>query len=202
MLSNKSLGLEIQLIVGLANPGQQYANTRHNAGAWLVEALLQQRASSLKEEAKFQGLVAKIALHDLKCFLLIPTTYMNHSGRSVRALAHFYRIPPKAILVVHDELDLPAGSARFKQGGGDGGHNGLKNTAAELGSQDFWRLRLGIGHPGHRDQVHDYVLNSPCFADRQKIDAVIDEILVLLPIFVSGDQQRAIQTLHSSQKQK
>lgn len=202
MPSSKLPSFEIRLIVGLANPGSEYAKSRHNAGAWLVEALLQQSDSSLKADTKFKGLVAKITLNDVKCCLLIPTTYMNHSGRAVRAFAHFYHIPPEAILVVHDDLDLPPGCARFKQGGGEGGHNGLKDIVAQLGSKDFWRLRLGIGHPGHRDRVHDYVLNSPSVADQQKINAVIDEILTLLPTFVSGEQQRAIQALHTLQEEK
>jgi PTH1 family peptidyl-tRNA hydrolase len=167
-----------------------------------VEALLNQQSASLKADTKFQGLVTKIALNDSKCYLLIPTTYMNHSGRAVRALVNFYHIPPEAILIVHDELDLPPGCARFKQGGGDGGHNGLKDITAQLGSKDFWRLRLGIGHPGHRDRVHDYVLNSPSVADQQKINAVITQILTLLPTFVGGEQQRAIQALHTTQEEK
>lgn len=191
------VGHPIQLIAGLANPGKEYAKSRHNAGAWLVEALLKQNALSLKAESKFHGLVAKLVFNDVKCCLLIPSTYMNHSGRSVRALTHFYHIQPESILIVHDDLDLPPGCARFKQGGGEGGHNGLKDIVAQLGSKDFWRLRLGIGHPGHRDRVHDYVLNSPAIADQQKIAAVIEKAVTLLPTFVRGEQQQAIQALHT-----
>ena len=190
----------IQLIAGLANPGQEYAKSRHNAGAWIVEAIAKQAALALKAEVKFQGLSAKTTLANERCYLLIPTTYMNHSGRAVRALANFYQIPPEAILVIHDDLDLPPGIARFKQGGGEGGHNGLKDIVAQLGSKDFWRLRIGIGHPGHRDRVHDYVLSAPSVADRQKIDEVIEQALTLLPIFVGGEQQRAIQSLHNSKE--
>jgi peptidyl-tRNA hydrolase, PTH1 family len=187
----------IQLIAGLANPGQTYAKSRHNAGAWVVEAIAKQAGLALKAEAKFRGLTAKTTLANEKCYLLIPTTYMNHSGRAINALANFYQIPPEAILIVHDDLDLLPGIARFKQGGGEGGHNGLKDIVAQLGSKNFWRLRLGIGHPGQRDRVHDYVLSAPSVADRQKIETVIEQALTLLPAFVSGEQQRAIQSLHS-----
>lgn len=187
----------IQLIVGLGNPGKDYAKSRHNAGAWVVEALSRQASCPLKSNRKFQGLVTLLSGARAKCFLLIPTTYMNHSGHSVRALANFYQIPPEAILVVHDDLDLPAGIARFKHGGGEGGHNGLKDIVAQLGSTDFWRLRIGISHPGHRDKVHDYVLSHPSMADQKKIEEIIDQLRVLLPTFVNGEQQRAIHALHN-----
>lgn len=187
----------IQLIAGLANPGKEYAKSRHNAGAWIVAALATRESLSLKTDAKFHGSVAKLALGSDKCWLLIPTTYMNNSGRSIRALAHFYHIPTEAILIVHDDLDLPPGIARFKQGGGDGGHNGLKDIVVQLGSKDFWRLRIGIGHPGHRDRVHDYVLSSPSAADREKIENTIDQALTILPPFIAGEQQRTIQALHN-----
>ncbi len=189
----------IQLIAGLANPGQAYANSRHNAGAWVVEVIAKQAGLPLKAEAKFRGLTAKTTLANERCYLLIPTTYMNHSGRAISALANFYQIPPEAILVVHDDLDLPPGIARFKQGGGEGGHNGLKDIVAQLGSKNFWRLRLGIGHPGQRNRVHDYVLSAPSVADRQKIDEIIEQVLTLLPAFISGEQHRAIQNLHSKE---
>lgn len=187
----------IQLIVGLGNPGPEYAETRHNAGAWLVNLLSEQQRSCLRPESKFFGLCAKGQLDEIECRLLIPTTFMNRSGQAVKALANFYRIPPDAILVVHDELDLPVGTARFKQGGGDGGHNGLKDISAQLGTKDYWRLRLGVGHPGHRDHVIDYVLNKPSRADYQQIMNAIENALLVLPQFVKGDMQQAIQKLHT-----
>jgi peptidyl-tRNA hydrolase, PTH1 family len=196
------LDAPILLIAGLANPGKEYAKSRHNAGAWLIEALAKQESLSLKPETKFQGLVAKMTGDHIKCYLLTPTTYMNHSGRAVRAVANFYQIPPTAILIVHDDLDLPVGVARFKKGGGEGGHNGLKDIVAQLGSKDFWRLRIGIGHPGHRDRVHDYVLSSPSNADYQKIAAVIDHVLTLLTSFIHGHHQKAIQALHQFNEEK
>jgi len=194
------LASQIQLIAGLANPGQRYAKTRHNAGAWLVSALA--ASLPLKDEPRFHGVVTRFVLKNegdkgYPCWLLIPTTFMNHSGRSVSALAHFYKIPTEAILVVHDDLDLPPGIARFKSGGGDGGHNGVKDIVAHLGSQDFWRLRMGIGHPGHRDHVHQYVLSPPSATDKKKIDEVIAYALTLLLIFVEGEHQQAIQQLHT-----
>lgn len=184
----------IQLIVGLGNPGPEYAETRHNAGAWLVERLAEQ---SLRLEPKFQGHAGLINIEGQNCRLLIPTTYMNRSGQAIKAMADFYRIEPHAILVVHDELDLPVGAARFKQGGGDGGHNGLRDTGAHLQTKDYWRLRIGIGHPGHRDRVHDYVLSRPSRVDYQHIISAIEAAIAVLPTFILGEQQKAIQQLHT-----
>lgn len=186
-----------QLIVGLANPGVEYAQTRHNAGAWLVEQLAEIGNESLRLENKFHGLLGKVTLDNQDCRLLIPTTYMNRSGLAIKSIANFYRITAQAILVVHDELDLPAGVARFKQGGGDGGHNGLKDTTAHLGTNNYWRLRIGIGHPGHRDKVHDYVLSRPNRHDQEQIMNAITNSLNVLSTFVSGQHQRAIQQLHT-----
>lgn len=185
----------IQLIVGLGNPGPEYAETRHNVGAWLVEIL---GATSLRLENKFLGLCGKTRLNDEECRLLIPITFMNNSGRAVKAISNFYRIEPSAILVVHDELDLPVGTIRFKQGGGDGGHNGLRDISAHLNTKDYWRLRIGIDHPGHRDHVHDYVLNRPSKSDQQQIINAIENAIAVLPQFVSGEMQKAIQKLHTS----
>ena len=186
----------IQLIVGLANPGAEYAKTRHNAGAWLVEKVADKYTQTLRAENKFLGMCGKIQIDHSDCRLLIPTTYMNRSGKAVIAMANFYRIPAQSILVVHDDLDLPTGVMRFKQGGGDGGHNGLKDISAHLG-KDYWRLRIGIGHPGQRDKVHDYVLSCPSKQDREKIYSIIDNALDVLPDFIRGKQQHAIQLLHS-----
>ncbi len=184
----------IQLIVGLGNPGHEYAATRHNVGAWLVEML---GAQNLRPESKFFGLCGKAQLNHEECRLLIPTTFMNNSGQAVKAVTNFYRIEPSAVLVVHDELDLPVGTVRFKQGGGDGGHNGLRDISAHLNTKDYWRLRIGIGHPGHRDHVHDYVLNKPSKSDEQQIRIAIETAISVLPQFAQGDMQKAIQQLHT-----
>ena len=158
----------IQLIAGLANPGKEYVKSRHNAGAWLIDALLHQHSlSALKVENKFHASVTTWSHPAGKCYVLIPNTYMNDCGRAIKAIANFYRIPTACMLIVHDDLDLLPGVARYKQGGGDGGHNGLKDIVANLNSKVFRRLRLGIGHPGDRDRVHDYVLSAPSIADRQ-----------------------------------
>ncbi len=189
----------IQLIVGLGNPGQRYANTRHNVGAWLVESLAKQHSAHLKLESKFKGQVARISLHDHDCWLLIPNTFMNLSGQAVKALADFYKIPAEAILVAHDELDFPAGVIRLKQGGGAGGHNGLKDILAQLHTPNFVRLRIGIGHPGDRDLVHDYVLNPPSKHETTLIETAIDNALTIMNDLAEGHLQKAMQTLHSKE---
>ena len=167
---------QIKLIVGLANPGAKYEGTRHNAGEWLVNELARMYNTSLKEEAKYFGKVAKINTAQGEVRLLVPTTFMNLSGKAVGALANFYRIKPEEILVAHDELDLPPGVAKIKQGGGHGGHNGLKDIIANLGNNNnFYRVRIGIGHPGHKDVVASYVLGKPAPQDQEKIDAAVDE---------------------------
>ena len=167
---------QIKLIVGLANPGIKYEDTRHNAGEWLINELARMYNVSLKEEAKYFGKVAKINTAQGEVRLLVPTTFMNLSGKAVGALANFYRIKPEEILVAHDELDLPPGVAKIKQGGGHGGHNGLKDIIASLGNNNnFYRVRIGIGHPGHRDLVAGYVLGKPAPQDQEKINAAVDE---------------------------
>ena len=167
---------QIKLIVGLANPGAKYEGTRHNAGEWLVNELTRMYNTSLKEEAKYFGKVAKINTAQGEVRLLVPTTFMNLSGKAVGALANFYRIKPEEILVAHDELDLPPGVTKIKQGGGHGGHNGVKDIIASLGNNNnFYRVRIGIGHPGHKDVVASYVLGKPAPQDQEKIDAAVDE---------------------------
>lgn len=191
----------IQLIAGLANPGKEYAKSRHNAGAWLIEALRHQLAlSPLRAENKFHASVTTWPLKPQKCCLLLPNTYMNDSGRAIKAFAHFYHIPTEAILIVHDDLDLLPGIARYKQGGSDGGHNGLKDIVTHLRSNHFWRLRLGIGHPGQRDRVHDYVLSAPSIIDKQRINQSIEQALTTLTVFAEGHQEHAMQMLHTQQK--
>lgn len=191
----------IQLIAGLANPGKEYAKSRHNAGAWLLDTLIHQLAlSPLKIENKFHANITAWSPQSGKCWLIIPNTYMNESGRAIKAIAHFYQIPTEAILIVHDDLDLLPGIARYKQGGGDGGHNGVKDIVRHLQSKDFWRLRLGIGHPGQRDRVHDYVLSSPSLSDKQRIEFAIEQALTTLMLFVEGRHAQAMQNLHTQQE--
>lgn len=186
----------LQLIVGLGNPGREYEETRHNAGAWLVEQLARRHHCALTAESKFHGLCGRIQLqgHDLR--LLIPTTFMNLSGNAVAALANFYKISSDAILVAHDELDLPPGSARFKQGGSGGG-NGVRDIIAKLGKNDFHRLRIGIGHPGSADRVTGYVLGKPGSDDRIAIERAIDAAIDVLPLAVKGEWTRAMNQLHA-----
>jgi PTH1 family peptidyl-tRNA hydrolase len=188
----------IRLIVGLGNPGTEYRGTRHNAGADFVEALARQCGAILQEESKFFGRAGRLTLsgHDLR--LLVPTTYMNRSGKSVATMAGFYKFAPEQILIAHDELDVPPGSARFKQGGGHGGHNGLRDIVPALGNnKEFYRLRIGIGHPGHASKVTGYVLGAPSRADRERIDAAIDEAIAALPLLLDGDSTKAMTRLHS-----
>lgn len=187
----------IHLIVGLANPGAEYAETRHNAGAWLVELLAKNHQQDLRIDKKFFGLTGTVSLAEHDCHLLIPTTFMNHSGQAVKALSHFYRFAPENILVVHDDLDLSVGTIRLKQGGGDGGHNGLRDITAQLNTNNYWRLRIGIGHPGVRDRVHDYVLSKPSRADHKMMIDAIENALEVLPLLVLGESQKAIQKLHT-----
>ena len=187
----------IQLMVGLGNPGPKYTGTRHNAGFWFIEALARRENIDLRSERKFHGLAGRWRAADLDTHLLCPMTYMNHSGRAVAALAQFHRIDPAAILVVHDEIDLPAGVVRLKQGGGHGGHNGLRDIASALGTRDFGRLRLGVGHPGHSDEVIPYVLHAPGRAERTRIDEAIDAAINVAPGLGRGEWDRAQQQLHT-----
>ena len=167
---------EIKLIVGLGNPGDKYADTRHNAGEWLIARLARRFNVTLNAENKFSGYVGKTLINSKEIRFLVPMTFMNLSGKAVGALANFYRIKPEEILVLHDELDLPPGSVKLKLGGGHGGHNGLKDIVAALGNNNnFYRLRIGIGHPGHRDLVAGYVLNKPSPSEREALEKALDE---------------------------
>lgn len=188
----------IKLIVGLGNPGKEYEATRHNAGFWWVDELARQHMTSLRRDGKFHGLVAKLRLPAREVILLEPQTFMNASGRSVSALTQFYKIQPAAVLVVHDELDLPPGCARLKRGGGHGGHNGLKDIIAHLGNNDFWRLRIGIGHPGDRAKVVNHVLNAPREEERMLIEAAMRRALEVAPLIIEGKLEAAMLKLHSS----
>ncbi len=190
----------IQLIVGLGNPGDEYINTRHNAGVWFIEAIANHANAELRFEKKFQGLIATFEVDNHVCRLLFPSTFMNKSGISIRKFADFYAIPPQAILVAHDDLDLATGVARIKFGGGHGGHNGLRDTIKHLNTNDFYRLRIGIGHPGDRSQVLDYVLHTPSRSDRKQIDTAIEDAYATLPLLLKGDMPRAMQQLHTDKK--
>ncbi|OQS31393.1 aminoacyl-tRNA hydrolase [Chromobacterium haemolyticum] len=190
----------IRLIVGLGNPGAEYDRTRHNAGFWLVDELCWRYKGSWRTEGKFQGDVARVDIEGQDVWLLKPMTYMNLSGQAVLALAHFYKILPDQILVVHDELDLSPGAARFKQGGGHGGHNGLKDIAARLSSAAFWRLRLGIGHPGDRNEVANFVLKKPRAEEQQALDEAIEQALRQLPAAIGGKMAAAMKELHTAAK--
>lgn len=192
--------MAIRLIAGLGNPGREHERDRHNVGFWLVDRLASMEGASLRKEAKYHGLVARLAGPDGDVWLVEPQTYMNLSGKSIGALSRFYKVAPEEVLVVHDELDFLPGTVKLKLGGGAGGHNGLKDTIAQLGGQSFWRLRIGIGHPGDRDLVADYVLSSPSPADRGAIEDAIERSLAIVPELLAGKTEIAMQKLHSTPK--
>jgi PTH1 family peptidyl-tRNA hydrolase len=188
----------IKLIVGLANPGAEYAQTRHNAGAWYVQELARLCNVSLVVDSKYFGVTARVTLHGRDVRLLIPTTFMNLSGKSVAALANFFRILPQEILVAHDELDMDPGVAKFKLGGGHGGHNGLKDIIASLGNdKNFHRLRIGIGHPGDKNKVSGYVLGRAPALEQERIIAAIDEAVRSTEILFKQDMAKAMHRLHT-----
>jgi peptidyl-tRNA hydrolase, PTH1 family len=191
--------MAIRLIAGLGNIGKEYGDTRHNAGFWFVDEVARAQGLSLTREAKFFGATAKANVTGLPVWLLEPSTFMNRSGQSVAALANFYRILPDEILIVHDELDLMPGQVKMKKGGGHAGHNGLKDIQAKLGTTDFWRIRLGIGHPrtlNLTQQVVDFVLHAPSRSDRQAIDECIEHALPCLADFAAGHMDIGVMKLH------
>jgi PTH1 family peptidyl-tRNA hydrolase len=200
----------IRLIAGLGNPGREYEDTRHNAGFWWVDELAREKGATWSKEQKFSALVARFRDTSGDFFLLKPQTFMNASGRSVLALAQFYRIEPACILAVNDDLDLPPGTAKLKLGGGSGGHNGLKDIEARLGTRDFWRLRLGIGHPrdwaasfgadADRPEVVDYVLHAPSREDEKAIQDAIKKSMELVPLLLEGHMEKAMMQLHTAPK--
>jgi PTH1 family peptidyl-tRNA hydrolase len=194
----------IRLIVGLGNPGKEYERTRHNAGFWLVERFAAQAGVVLRKDGKFQALVGRQGTGGEKAgaWLVLPQSFMNASGRPVQMIAGFFKIPAAEILVVHDEVDFPAGTARLKQGGGIAGHNGLKDISQRLATHDYWRLRIGVGHPGDKNAVPDYVLGKPSAEDRTAIDEAIAKSIEVLPLCLSGDLQGAMQKLHTVGKEK
>lgn len=188
----------IKLIVGLANPGAEYAETRHNVGAWYVDQLAERFNQSLKNEAKFFGYTSRININGQDIRLLVPTTFMNLSGKAVQAIATFYQIQPAEILVAHDELDLNPGVAKFKFGGSHGGHNGLKDIINRLGNNaNFYRLRIGIGHPGDKNKVVGFVLNKPSKPEQELINQTIDEAIYCTEILIKNDAEAAMNRLHA-----
>jgi len=193
--------MPIRLIVGLGNPGAEYEQTRHNAGFWLVDNLANSLPNArLQRESGFNAMVAKTIIGGNQLWLLEPQTYMNRSGQSVGAIARFYKIQPDEVLVVHDELDLPPGAAKLKKGGSSGGHNGLKDITAALGTQDYWRLRIGIGHPrtlNLNQPVADFVLHRPRREEQLLIEEAIEKALRIIPTAVAGDFTKATMELHT-----
>jgi PTH1 family peptidyl-tRNA hydrolase len=190
----------IRLVVGLGNPGKEHERARHNAGFWLVERFASANGIVLRKDNKFQALVGR---HEPSgAWLLMPQSFMNASGRAVQMLAGFFKIKPEEILVVHDELDFPPGTARIKQGGGIAGHNGLKDISQRLATHDYWRLRLGVGKPPAGMEGADYVLQKPPAEERAAIDAAIERSLAVLPQCLSGDIQSAMQKLHTDDKKQ
>jgi PTH1 family peptidyl-tRNA hydrolase len=184
----------LRLIVGLGNPGAEYSETRHNAGFWFCERLARELSAPLNHENRFHGIAGNS--RSAGVWILLPQTFMNRSGLSVRALAQFYKIEPSEVLVVHDELDIPPGQLRLKFGGGSGGHNGLKDISAHLGTPDYWRLRIGIGHPGDRNEVVNFVLKPPRREEQEAIDAALDRALLAWPHLQRADFSAAMQKLN------
>lgn len=193
--------MSIALIVGLGNPGSRYAATRHNIGFWLVDQIASSTSSiqeSFRAEAKFHGEISRVEISSGNlCRLLKPSTFMNKSGQAVAALANYYQIPTEKILVIHDDLDFPPGTVRLKKGGSDCKHNGLKDIISHLGSNQFMRLRFGIGHPGHRDDVIGYVLNAPTRDEQIEIEVAMTTALEVMPLIVAGEFNKAMQKLHT-----
>lgn len=188
----------IKLFVGLGNPGPEYALTRHNAGFWWLDALARELKISLVMDKTFHGLVARTAVNGQTVWLLKPQTFMNLSGKSVAALSRFFKIEPQQILVAHDDLDIIPGEAKLKFGGSHAGHNGLRDIHAQLGTDDYWRLRLGVGHPGVKSEVIDWVLKKPSLDHRLAIDQSIARALQALPYLLAGQMDRATMMVHTS----
>ena len=193
-------GTDLKIIVGLGNPGPEHLLTRHNVGFWFVDALAAKLGAKFRSHTKFHGEICKLTVAGDEITLLKPTTYMNRSGLSIRALTDYQKVEPLQIMVVHDELDLPVGEARFKQGGGHGGHNGLRDTITHLGPE-FWRLRLGIGHPGDKSQVIDYVLRRAPKLEEDKILAAVAKSVDAIDTFIDKGAERAMNELHGGKKQ-
>lgn len=187
---------KITLLAGLGNPGSEYENTRHNAGFWLVDEIARQFSGVFHYESKFNAFICKVNIEHHTCWLLKPQTFMNKSGLAISKVCHYYKISNDQILVAHDELDFDAGVMKIKQGGGHGGHNGLRDIMAATGSRDFLRLRIGVSHPGNRQDVINYVLNKPSHDDHQKIMDAIHFFVTQLPLLFDDNRQKMIQMIH------
>ncbi len=192
-----ALTADIRLIVGLGNPGADYVDTRHNAGFWLIEEIARDRGISFRFEKRSNADECKFKAEGKDIHLQKPMTFMNRSGQAVAALARYYKIRPEQILVIHDELDLPPGTNRLKQAGGHGGHNGLRDIVNHLGSRDFFRIRIGIGHPGDASQVINYVLHKPSASDQSAIENANRDTLAVMPLVFEGRIDKAMQALHT-----
>jgi PTH1 family peptidyl-tRNA hydrolase len=188
----------IKLLVGLGNPGNEYEDTRHNAGFWWIDAVARELKVSLVPERNYHGLMARTTVNGQTLWLLEPQTYMNLSGKSVSALARFFKIQPEEILVAHDELDIVPGEAKLKLGGSHAGHNGLRDIHAQLGTANYWRLRIGVGHPGDKAEVVSWVLKKPMLEHRKAIDDSIFRALTALPLLLAGDMEKAMVRIHTS----
>jgi PTH1 family peptidyl-tRNA hydrolase len=189
-------GLPLRIVVGLGNPGPEHKMTRHNAGFWCVDLLARRHGGEFRDYRKYSGETARITIADREIVLLKPTTYMNRSGLSMRQLSDFYKVPAEEILVAHDELDLPVGSIRLKFGGGHGGHNGLRDAIAHIG-ENFWRLRIGVGHPANKAEVIDYVLTRPSRAEEDLILDAVANAADCMPVMLEQGAERAMTRLHS-----
>lgn len=190
----------LKLIVGLGNPGPEYSETRHNAGFWFLDRLAADHHAAFAFDRKFHGEIARLVTDNVDCRLLKPSTFMNNSGRAVQAASDYYGVSPEQILVVHDEIDLENAVIRLKQGGGHGGHNGLRDIIEQTGQKYLMRLRIGVGHPGHSSKVHGYVLSRPSSEQRRQLDQSIDDALSVMPLLYKGEQNKAMSTLHTVKK--
>lgn len=188
---------KIKMIVGLGNIGKEYENTRHNVGEWLISEIAKEQNESFSSNSKLNSNIAKVSIAYSNVLLVFPTTYMNNSGLAVGKIANFYKIEPEEILVVHDELDIDCGQARLKKGGGHGGHNGLRSIHQHLGTNDYLRLRIGIGHPGHKSKVSNYVLSNPSIQQKNLIDESINNAIYVLDDIINYKLEPAMQRLHS-----
>ncbi|WP_310643836.1 aminoacyl-tRNA hydrolase [Limnohabitans sp.] len=188
----------IKLLVGLGNPGSDYESTRHNAGFWWIDTIARDLKVQLQPDRAYHGLVARTTVKGQNVWLLQPQTFMNLSGKSVAALARFFKIQPDEILVIHDELDIPPGEAKLKLGGSHAGHNGLRDIHAQLGTDQYWRLRIGIGHPGHKSEVANWVLKKPAPDQRSAIEDCVSRTSLALPHLLSGDMVKATQMIHTA----
>jgi len=192
-----ALTADIRMIVGLGNPGADYVDTRHNAGFWMIDLLAADRGASFRLDKRYNAELGKLRIDGHDVHLQKPLAFMNRSGQAVAGLARYFKLEPPQILVMHDELDLPPGTNRIKHDGGHGGHNGLRDVIAHLGSREFFRVRIGIGHPGDSRAVTNYVLHKPSVADREAIETANRDTLAVMPLLLEGRVDKAMQALHT-----